>query len=138
MVVPPEWMTRFVNAVTECIYPHDVLSPLGCHYQQSNGVWEITLFASKTEIVGGPQDGLSYNSGFNIEVLALGKIFSQVETVSWQSQKLGPTDELGAHLSIEGIYDFKQVWLRITSNAPDRFEIGRRALINQEKIEELW
>lgn len=138
MVSPPEWLNQFVNAVTECICPHDVLSPLGCHFQHLDDIWEITLFASKTEVVGGPQDGLSYNSGFNIEVFALTKIFSEVETVSWQSQKIGPTDELGSHLSVEGIYDRKRIWLRITSNAPDRFGIGRRALINQQKIEELW
>jgi hypothetical protein len=138
MPAPPEWLTQLVHAAAECICPHDILSPLGCHYQHLNEVWEITLFASKTEIVGGPQDGLNYSSGFNIEVLGLTKLFSEVENVSWQSQTLGPTDDLGTHISVEGIYADRKVWLRITSKAPERFGVGRRALINQQRIEELW
>ena len=138
MVSPPGWLASFVNAVTANIHSHDVLSPLGCHFQQVSDIWEVTVFASRTEIVGGPQDGLLYDSGFSIDIDGVQKVFSEIDSISWQAQSLGDTDELGSHLSVEGVYENKQIWLRITAMAPQRFGVGRRALVNQEKIEEIW
>lgn len=138
MVSPPEWLSQFVDSVAANIHSHDVLSPLGCHFQQVKEIWEVTLFASKTEIVGGSQDGLMCSAGFNVDVSGLVRLFSDVEAVSWQSQSLGRGDDLGAHLSVEGWHEDRQLWLRITSVAPRRFGVGRRAIVNQQQIEELW
>jgi hypothetical protein len=138
MVSPPDWLATFMNAVVANIHSHDVLSPLGCHFQQVQNIWEVTIFASRTEIVGGPQDGLMYDSGFSIDVNGVQKLFAGNPAVSWQAQSLGENDELGAHLSLEGYYGTKQVWLRITSKAPERFDVGRRALVNQNRIEDVW
>lgn len=138
MVSPPDWLSQFVDAVAANIHSHDILSPLGCHFQRVQDVWEVTLFASKTEIVGGSQDGLMCNAGFNVDVTGVVQLLSDVESISWQALSLGRDDDLGPHLSVEGWFEDKQVWLRITSTAPRRFGVGRRALVNQQEIEELW
>lgn len=138
MVSPPDWLKSFVNAVTANIHSHDVLSPLGCHFQQVENVWEVTVFASRTEVVGGPQDGLNCESGFSVDVDGLRKLFSDVEAFSWQAQPLGPNDDLGSHLAVEGTYETRQIWLRITATAPQIFGVGRRALVNQERFEDIW
>ncbi len=138
MVSPPSWLSNFVDSVTSNIHAYDVLSPLGCHYQQVKDIWEVTVFASRTEIVGGPQDGLTCHASFNVDISGILQCFSEVGTISWQSQSLGSDDELGAHLAVEGICDNKQIWLRITSTAPERFGVGRRAVVNQQQIEEMW
>ncbi len=138
MVAPPHWLSAFANSVATHIHSVDLLSPLGCHFQNVDEVWEVTVFASRTEIVGGPEDGRMSDSGFNVDVKNIIEQFSQVESISWQTQPLGLHDELGAHLAIEGLIDNKQVWLRVTAAAPRRFAVGRRALVNQQKLEELW
>lgn len=53
---PPDWLAAFANAVASRIHSHDVLllAPLGCHYQLIENIWEVTIFASKTEVIGGP------------------------------------------------------------------------------------
>src|SRR6185369_1527031 len=102
MVSPPEWLSQFVNAVAQHIHAHDLLSPLGCHFHEHSGVWEVTLFASRTEIVGGPEDGRSPESNFNLNIGGVLPLFSRVDAIEWQAQSLGQNDELGPHLSISG------------------------------------
>jgi len=138
MVSPPDWLSLFVNAATLNLHSYDVLSPLGCHFQQVKGIWEVTLFASRTEIVGGSEDGGTSHSPFDVDLKSVLGLFSRVDAICWQTQPLGRNDELGAHLSIEGLYEDKQVWLRITSTAPERFEAGRRAIVNLHQFEETW
>lgn len=65
-------------------------------------------------------------------------MFSYVDSVTWQTHSAGPDDELGSHLAIEGIYNEKQIWLRVTAESPAIFGAGRRALVNQKKLEDLW
>ena len=138
MAAPPDWLSSFANAVAAHIHSHDVLSPLGCHFQNVDHVWEVTVFASHTEIVGGSQDGRVTQSCFNVDIKKILEQFAYVDVVAWQTQELGSHDELGPHVAVEGIVDDKQVWLRITASAPARFSAGRRALVNQQKLEELW
>lgn len=138
MVSPPDWLALFVNAVTEHIHSHDLLSPLGCHFHEGPNLWEVTVFASRTEIVGGSEDGRLTNSCFTVDVTRLLPLFSTVSAVEWQAQSLGRYDELGPHLSIEGIHLNYRVSLRITAAAPERFGAGRRALVNQREFEQIW
>jgi hypothetical protein len=138
MGAPPEWLSHFANAVTGNILSHDVLPPLGCHFSYSKNIWEVTVFASRTEIVGGPEDGHSTDARLYVDVKQVLDLFSQIEQISWQTQPLGPYDELGSHLSIAGTHDGYPVWLRITAVAPERFEAGRRAIVNKREFEEVW
>jgi hypothetical protein len=138
MASPPDWLSMFVNAVAANIHSHDVLSPLGCHFQLVKNVWEITVFASRTEIVGGSEDGRSCHSSFDVDIKAVADLMTHVDGISWQTQPLDKFDELGAHLAVEGQYEDKQIWLRITSTSPERFDPGRRAMVNQQQFEEIW
>lgn len=135
---PPAWLAELANHVTAVIRPADVMSPLGCHYQFVDGVWEVTIFASMTEIVGGERDGLRFPSRFSIDLQALLLLFDEVATAEWQVLPLGPEDDLGAHLSIEGTYGEQPVWLRIPAQAPQRFEIGRYANVYEMRFVDMW
>ncbi len=135
---PPSWLSLFTDKVTTSIHAHNVLSPLGCHFQEISGVWEITIFASRTEIVGGSQDGRSRHSPFSVDVANVLSAFSDVENIGWQAHRLDRQDDLGPHLSVDGTVENHRVWLRVTSAAPERFEPGRRALVNQQGFEEVW
>ena len=59
MSAPTEWLETLTNRVIEHVYPVDVLAPIGCHsfHNPAEGRWEISLFVSKTEVVGGMHDG---------------------------------------------------------------------------------
>ncbi len=137
-MTPPAWLQQFADRVSEQIRAVDVLAPLGCHFFESPDQWEITLFVSATEILGGPQDGRRRVSRFFVDVQGVCNTFDHVESVTWQAQGLGAEDDLGPHLSVEGIFRGQAIWLRIPALTPRAFEPGRVADVHQRTWEEIW
>jgi len=135
---PPTWLKELADKAANCLSPVDLLSPVGCHYAFEAGHWEVTLFASDTEIVGGEKDGISRPSPFILDVLSLQRLFEDIRECHWQPQRIGREDELGAHFSILGTFTGENVWLRILSRAPDRFETGRQARVYELLWTEKW
>jgi len=138
MSAPPEWLKSFADKAALEMQPADVLAPVGCHFCHVEGTWEVSLFASSTEVVGGKQDGLLRFSRFRMDLRALMDLFSEVEDVSWQALPMGPEDELGAHVAVGGTYAGNRVWLRILAQPPRRFSHGRRAISYEPAWEETW
>lgn len=138
MTPPPDWLATLANEVAVHMEPLGTLSPIGCHYHPGPAGWEVTVFAALTEVVGGPHDGRTFGTVFEVDVKSLMNLFSSVAAVRWQSQSLGNQDELGAHLSIEGLYGEEPVCVRIPSVSPDRFEPGRKMLVHHRRWEENW
>lgn len=138
MTATNNWLTEFVDAITAHIHSYGVLSPLGCHIHHDEENWEITIFASQIEIVGGQQDGRCCNPPFAVDICRIVETFTEVKSVNWQSQPLGSTDDLGAHLSIEGIAHQQRVRLRLTAAAPSQFETGCRLHVHQSQMEVMW
>lgn len=134
----PAWMVEFTERVAEHLIPVEILAPLGCHYYQDDQVCEVTLFASKTEIVGGRYDGGRRVSRFQVDVAGILAVFESVTQVGWQPHLLGNHDELGPHLSIEGTYQSQSIWLRITAHPPRRFGHGRKAMVNDCVWKDQW
>jgi hypothetical protein len=138
MASPPIWLQELADGAAGCLTPVDLLSPLGCHFTQHDLLWEVTLFASATEVVGGHRDGTERSSRFLVDVLALQRLFDEVEEVQWQPQRIGPDDDLGQHLSVVGRRAGEAVWLRVLSRAPRRFESGRQARVYEMLWAEKW
>lgn len=135
---PPAWLQTFANDVAARIVPVDLLPPLGCHFAYVEPQWEVTLFAASTEVVGGQRDGELRPARFACNVKAVLGLFDAIETIHWQTMMVSADDELGAHISIEGLYEGRSVWLRILARPPRRFEAGRLARVNEMSWEEVW
>jgi hypothetical protein len=138
MSQPPTWLNEFAHRVVQHLHPVDVLSPLACHYHQSADHWEVTVFASATEIVGGMLDGERRSSRLHVDLKGLIAEFDSIESCHWQTHLLDNTDELGAHVAIVGQHGNQSVWLRIPSESPERFGPGRRAEVHRRQWEEVW
>ena len=135
---PPEWAASLGDLLAEHFSTYEALSPLGCHICEADGVWEMTLFASRTEFQGGAQDGRQRAARFHLDLSGLLQHFDAIESAYWQALKLGEDDDLGPHIGIEGLYQGHRIWLRIPSQAPKQFPIGQRLLTNQQRLEDLW
>lgn len=138
MTNPPTWLAEFADQVTSLLLPVDVLAPLGCHVFQYGDIWEVTLFAAKTEVIGGPRDGEQRPSRFHLDLGGLTQLFTSVTSFHWQAHSLGKNDDLGAHVAIEGDVAGNHVWLRIPSHAPAMFDAGRVALMQDRTWKEAW
>ena len=135
---PPEWISSLANSVATCLEPIEPMPPLGCHYHQCETAWEISIFPSQTEIVGGPDDGHQTAPRFQVDILAVANHFTEVHAMTWQSKSVGDEDQLGCHLSIEGIHSGESVSIRILKAAPDCFDPGRKAMTNHGYLIETW
>lgn len=128
------------NQVASLMYDVDVLAPIGCHhfYNSNRNEWEVTLFASNTEIVGGEWDGVLAPSKFCFDILKVGEIFEEVKALYWQALPINYDDQLGPHVSIEGKCAGHQVWVRVLAESPEDFEPGRRVKAYEFDLKEIW
>jgi hypothetical protein len=114
------------------------MAPIGCHYYCTENTWEISLFVSSTQIVGGQRDGEVRRSRFCLDIDAVRKLFTEVHGVAWQAQVLASDDELGPHIEVHGNFADNDVKLRILAFPPKRFASGRRAIVYERAWEETW
>ena len=136
--MPPEWLQEFVNKLTAHIEPADRRAPIGCHICQADGTWEITLFVSRTEVFGGEFDGEVVPARFVVDLSGLLTVFDQIDQSWWQPLPAGPDDDLGPHLSLEGVHGGDRVWVRITAEQPAAIPSGRVANVIEGIIERRW
>ena len=134
----PEWLTELTNGVCSALYAAEEMPPIGCHVAKSGETWEISLFISPTEIVGGEHDGERLSCLFFLDLLELMHLFDVVESVNWQPHELNENDELRNHVSVTGYYHGHSIWLRVLADSPERFEPGRFAHLNEQKIHDTW
>lgn len=137
MNVPP-WLRELADAVAAQIAPADLLAPLGCHICEVEGQWEISLFASSTEVVGGSRDGRRRQSKFTVNLMKVLGLFEEIKACHWQNRPFSASDELGAHFSVDAHYAGHPVSLRVLAAAPKRFSSGRQARVNDDAIVETW
>lgn len=137
---PPTWIADLAAQVLQEILPLKPLAPIGCHHfhNERTRQHEVTLFASSTETLGGPEDGLRDDSPFCLDLTGLFELFEAVEDFRWQSTPVDHRDQLGSHVSVEGIYREHSVWLRILATPPSDFEHGRVFDVHGAELRDLW
>ena len=138
MPTPPAWLKELADGAAACLAPVDLLSPVGCHYAAESEHWEVTLFASTTQIVGGEKDCLARPSRFILDVMGVQRLFDEVLECHWQPHRIGADDDLGPHLSVFGSRGGERIWMRILSRAPERFESGRQARVYELTWADKW
>ncbi len=93
-------------------------------WRQEEDQWQIMVYPTLGELIGGADDGALVSPGFSLDVQELTTAFEELVDVHWQAQALGPHDQQGRHISIEGVYDGHQVYLQVLSDAPEDEEPG--------------
>lgn len=136
----PAWLKQLADQVASHIFAVDILAPLGCHYYHNlaRDQWEVTLFVSRSETIGGPRDGQETSSRFTMDLCGLQQEFHSLENFFWQPLPLGEDDQLGAHLSVEGTVEGRNIWLRVLSQPPREFEAGRYVVAAEHRLEDRW
>ncbi len=134
----PEWLIRFVDDVCKCLHAIDENPPIGCHVTRTVDLWELTLFISPTEVIGGERDGERLPCLYVMDVLQLLPVFDVVETASWQPLPLGEQDDLRSHFAVVGEYEGHSIWLRILSEAPELIPPGRFFDHHSDNIVDGW
>jgi hypothetical protein len=137
---PPAWLRWFANEGAQAILDTEVHAPIGCHYHYSeeSREWEVTVFVSDTEVVGGPNDGtlVPYHVQVNLSH-AIG-LFDAPPKVHWLAGADRDDADLDQHVSLEGQTKGHQVWLRILAQAPRQAGPGRLLHASTGELEDIW
>ncbi len=120
----PVWMSSLIDVVYNCIEAHSSMGPLGFYYNQEGDFWEIIARPTSVELIGGALDGEIVITGFSLDLHELSSAFERVSAINWRAHSFGPYDLDGPHISIEGIYQGHNVFLRVLSDPADDEEPG--------------
>ncbi|MCA9082573.1 MAG: hypothetical protein KDA81_00890 [Planctomycetaceae bacterium] len=134
----PKWLRNFVTSAISGILDTKWHAPIGCHCHQYNTEWEVTLFLTSTEVVGGAMDGAEIPVPFQVEINRVMSCFDHVPSVHWQSDKISEDDSLKQHISFQGTVKNNKVWLRILKCAPEGTTPGRLLCAFTGKTTDVW
>jgi len=122
MINSPVWVRQLVDAVAESATSINADGEFGCHVFKNQSdeqtEWEITIFGEAAQM-GGRLAAFAADPVFSIDVLSIATLFDTLISCRWQTSKIDSDDDLGTHLSVEGIQNGEAVWLRIVSQKPD-------------------
>lgn len=121
MINAPEWVRQLVDSVAEATTSINSDGELGCHVfrNQSDTLdeWEITIFGEPVAM-GGRLTSYSTDPVFSVDAFAVATLFDTLTSCRWQTGVIDSEDDLGTHLSVEGIQNGQAVWLRIVGQKP--------------------
>ena len=122
---PMLWLHRLTETVAECMTADSPMGPLGYRYgEEDNNYWQVDIYPTPVELVGGAVDGEVVAPGFSLDVEELRSSFERIDSLNWQSLGL-PIDE-GPRFVVEGAYQGRNVLLQILAYAPDDEEAGMK------------
>jgi hypothetical protein len=114
----PDWLEDLIEAVAGCMEVDDPMGSLGYRWHEEEGdFWEIDLYPMPIELVGGAVDGAIVDPGYSLDLAALQSVFERIDALSWNTHGYHGSEP--PFVSVEAIYEGREVFLRVLSAAPD-------------------
>jgi hypothetical protein len=117
-----DWLEELIAQIADLMTFHSPAGPLGYRYGEEDGFWEIVVYPTPVEIVGGADDGEVVLPGFQLDLLVLQELFDEIEEFGWDG--LGLCSHGGPHVWAEGLYQGRHVFLTVLAEAPEDEEPG--------------
>ena len=118
----PAWLEQLVETVAANVEADSVLGPLVYRYVEEDGFWEVVVYPSPVELVGGALDGDVVTLGFTLHLEGLRAAFQRVHELCWNA--IGLIGHEGPYVAIEGEHQKHKVYLQILAYAPEDEEPG--------------
>ena len=119
---PPNLGQALAEAVGAYLSADTAMGPMGFRCHEEDGFWDVLIFPTPVELLGGAHDGAVVAPGFSLDLEGLRSEFDEVTAFSWQA--LGFSD--GPHVAIEGVYQGHEVYVEILAYPPDDEEPGMK------------
>lgn len=121
---PMVWLHRLLETVAACTIADSPMGPLGYRYGEDEDFWEVNVYPTPVELVGGAVDGEVVAPGFTLDVEQLQAAFDRIVALMWHS--LGFPHDEGPRLVVEGVYQGRRVFLQVLAYAPEDEEPGMK------------
>src|SRR5262245_57080787 len=119
-----DWLDGLLEAVSACVEVTSAMGPLGYRYREEDGFWEIWIYPTPVELVGGAHDGAVVAPDFSLDLEELRSFFDSIEALGWHA--LGLNWSEGPHVYVEGVYEGHEVYLKVLAQAPEGEEPGMK------------
>ena len=116
------WLNTLLEEVEGCMQPDSPMGSLGLQYSEEEDFWEVWIYATPVELVGGRHDGEVVVPGFALDLEQLRESFDSVIAFHWNA--LGLNYPEGPHVAIEGVFLGREVYLQVLAYAPEGEEPG--------------
>jgi hypothetical protein len=117
-----DWLGLLQEAVSACIEADSPMGPLGLRYREEESVWEVRIYPTPVELVGGVHDGERVVPGLRLDLEQLRQEFDSIVAFGWDA--LGLNWPEGPHVFIEGVFRGREVYMQVLANAPEDEEPG--------------
>src|SRR4051812_37831212 len=93
------------------------MGPLRLRYREEDGFWEVWIYPTSVELVGGAHDGAVVLPDFSLDLEQLRSAFDSIRDFGWNA--LGLNDAEGPYVYVEGAYQGREVYLQVLAQAPE-------------------
>lgn len=119
----PGWLADLAESVAAQMTGESPSGPLGFRYSdEGDGFWEINIYPTPVELIGGPDDGEIVDPGYHLDLEGLRCCFDKIVDFGWDP--LGLNTPEGPRIWLEGVYQHHDVFLQILATAPADEEPG--------------
>jgi hypothetical protein len=119
---PLDWLDGLLDDVAGCVEADSPMGPLGLRYAEEDGFWEVSVYPTPVELVGGAHDGEVVVPGFHLDLEQLQQLFDSVSAFGWNALGLHGTE--GPYVYVEGVYRGRELYLQVLAYAPEDEEPG--------------
>jgi hypothetical protein len=116
------WLDGLLEAVAACVEAESPMGPWGMRFLETDGFWEITVYPTPVELVGGRHDGRRVAPGFSLDLELLRSAFDAVSHFGWDA--LGLNCPEGPFVWVEGAYQGWEVYVQVLAYPPEDEEPG--------------
>lgn len=117
-----DWLDLLLDSVAGCIEADSPMGPLGLRYWQEEDFWEVSVYPTPVELVGGAHDGEVVVPGFRLDLDQFRQEFDSVVATGWNA--LGLNRPEGPHVYVEGVFQGREIYLQVLAYAPQDEEPG--------------
>ena len=121
---PNAWLDQLVDEIAGLITLESPAGPLGYRYGEEDGCWQIAVYLTPVELVGGADDGEVVLPGFQLDLLELQALFDELVDFGWDG--LGLCRREGPLIWVEGVYHGREVYVTVLARAPEDEEPGAK------------
>lgn len=119
-----DWLDKLYEALLGCVEADSPMGPMGLRSWEEEGFWEVWVYPTPVELVGGRHDGEVVVPGFSLDLQQLRDVFASVAAFGWNA--LGLNWPQGPHVYVEGVFQGREVYVQVLARAPADEEPGLR------------
>jgi hypothetical protein len=119
-----DWLDELLSAVAGCVEADSPMGPFAMRYHEEDGFWEISIYPTPVELVGGRHDGAVVVPGFSLDLERFRETFDSIMDFGWNA--LGLKSEEGPSVYVEGVYEGREIFLQVLAHPPVDENLGMK------------